>query len=87
MCVIPLEYGYSKGTIASCRKVDPGIDGIPIRITSKNTKPTEKAVRLRTIKFKDKRLTMTNSISEYNYRSNLQESFGIYKINDEDIGC
>jgi hypothetical protein len=36
MCVIPLEYGYSKGTIESCRKVGSKVNGIPVRITSKN---------------------------------------------------
>jgi hypothetical protein len=41
------------GTIAFCRKVDQRIDRIPIRITSKNGKPTEKTVRLRTIKYED----------------------------------
>lgn len=64
MCVISLEFGYSKGTIASCRKVDPRIGEIPIRITSKNAKPSEKTVGLRGIKYKHKGLNMTSSFGE-----------------------
>jgi hypothetical protein len=70
ICVIPLEYGYSKGTISSCRKVDPSVDGIPVRITSKNAKPSEKIIKLNGIKNEDRKLTVARHIDDREDRSN-----------------
>ena len=70
ICVIPLEYGYSKGTIASCRKVDPSVDGIPVRITSKNAKPSEKIIKLNGIKNEDRKLIVARHIDDREDRSN-----------------
>jgi hypothetical protein len=64
MCIIPLEYGYSKRTIASCRKVDPSVDGIPVRITSKNAKPSEKIIKLKGIKYENRKLTVGHHIGD-----------------------
>ncbi len=75
MCVIPLEYGYSKGTIASCREVDPRVDGIPVRITSKNAKPSEKITKLNGIKYEDRKLTVGHiGDREHVIRSNAKHN-------------
>jgi len=47
--VIPLEYGYSKRTISSCSPVPQNVDRVILRISSSNSRPTEKEITLLTI--------------------------------------
>jgi hypothetical protein len=47
--VIPLEYGYSKRTISSCSPVPQNVDRVTLRISSSNSRPTEREITLLTI--------------------------------------
>jgi hypothetical protein len=45
-CVIPLEYGYSKGTISSCMFVPQNVNRVVLRISSSNATPVESTIAL-----------------------------------------
>ena len=44
--------------------MDPSVDGIPVRITSKNAKPSEKIIKLNGIKNEDRKLTVARHIDD-----------------------